>query len=227
MQHFGLYTKTITLNFIHFTIQEYLAALYISHLPPDEEFEAIKANFWSEIHLNMFSIYISLTKGQRSSFKKFLSGGHKAIAISSEFLEDQLKCLRLHHCFKEADDTKLCDTIEKADIFHNREIELQGTTLTINDIECISLFLASSCNKEWKLLDLSGCCIHDKGLHTLWRGLRHTTDITVNALRFTNTSLTVQSSSLISDLTVRLNVKLLGISNNKTIAALHHVEQPL
>ena len=34
VQHFGLYAKTMTLNFIHFTIQEFLAAHYISHLPP-------------------------------------------------------------------------------------------------------------------------------------------------------------------------------------------------
>ena len=32
VQHFGLYAKTMLLNFIHFTVQEYLAALYISHL---------------------------------------------------------------------------------------------------------------------------------------------------------------------------------------------------
>ena len=33
VQHFGLHVKTMTLHFIHFTIQEFLAAHYISHLP--------------------------------------------------------------------------------------------------------------------------------------------------------------------------------------------------
>ena len=64
MQHFGLYAKTMTLNFIHFTIQEFLAAHYIVHLPPNEELEVIEANFWNDTHFNMFSLYISLTKGQ-------------------------------------------------------------------------------------------------------------------------------------------------------------------
>ena len=50
VQHFGRYTKTMTLNFIHFTIQEFLAAHHISHLPPSEEFEVIKTKFWSKIH---------------------------------------------------------------------------------------------------------------------------------------------------------------------------------
>ena len=216
VQHFGFFAKKITFNFIHFTVQEYLSALYISCLPPDEEFRAIEANFWSDIHFNMFTMYIALTKGQRSSFKKFLSRGNEAIAISNEFLEDRLKSLRLYRAFKEADDTRLCDTIERTDIFHNREIHLMGTALTSSDIECISLFLASSFNKEWEL-NLYGCYIQDKGLNTLWRGLRHTTDITINRLWLHDNGLTVQSSSLISKLTQRLNVKELSIAGNKTI----------
>ena len=68
----------------------------------------------------MFSIYISLTKGQRSSFKEFLSGGNKAITISQEFLTDQLKCLRLYHIFNEADDHVMCYTIEQAKIFRKK-----------------------------------------------------------------------------------------------------------
>ena len=217
VQHFGLYAKTMTLNFIHFTVQEYLAALYISHLPPNEELKVIEANFWSNIHFNMFSIYISLTKGQRSSFKRFLSGENEAIAIADKFLENQLKCLRLYHCFKEANNETLCNTIERAEAFNNKEIDLWGTALTGSDIECVSLFLASSFNKEWEGLYLRNCYIQDKGLNTLWRGLRHTTDITINTLWLYNNGLTVQSSSLISELTVRMKVKLLWIDGNKTI----------
>ena len=111
VQHFGLYTKMITLN-LHFTVQEFLAAHYILHLPPIEELKVIEANFWSDIHFNMFSIYVSLTKGQRSSFKTFLSNENERITIADEFLSDHLKCLRLYRYFKEADDHTLCSTIE-------------------------------------------------------------------------------------------------------------------
>ena len=217
VRHFGLYTKTTTLNFIHFTIQEYLAAHYISHLPPHKELKVIEANFWNNIHFNMFSMYISLTKGQRSSFKKFLSNGNEAITISAKFLKDQLKCLRLYHCFKEANDTRLCDTIERADIFHNRVIDLRGTALTTINIECISLFLASLFHKEWDGLYLSGCYIQDKGVNILYRGVRLSTDISINTLELYNNGLTAQSSSLISEITVRCRVKVLGIAGNNTI----------
>ena len=184
VQHFGLYAKTMTLNFIHFTIQEFLAAHYIAHLPPNEELKVIEANFWSKTHFNMFSIYASLTKGQRSSFKTFLCGGNKVITIADKFLKDQLKCLHLYKCFNKAEDYKMCQTIELAEIFKSKEINLSGTTLTTSDMECISLFLTSSINKEWKMLDLSNCHIQNKELNILCHGLHHSSGVTVDVLRF-------------------------------------------
>ena len=207
----------MTLNFIHFTIQEFLAAHYISHLPPNEELTVIEANFWKYNYFNMFAIYISITKGQRSSFKTFLSGGNEAIAIADKFLQDQLKCLLLYKCFNEVKDYKMCQTIERAEIFKSKEINLQFTTLTASDMECISLFLTSSFNKEWKKLNLLGCHIQDKGLNILYRGLHHSNDVTIDDLWLTENGLTSQSSSLISELTVKCKVKTLVIANNHTI----------
>ena len=217
VQHFDLHAKTITFNFIHFTIQEFLAAHYISQLPPSEELEVIEANFWSDIHFNMFSIYISLTKGQRSSFKTFLSDGNEKIAIADKFLKDQLKCLCLYKCFSEAEDYEMCETIEQAEIFDSQKISLEGTALTASDMECISLFLASSFKKAWKELNLLNCHIQDKGLNILYRGLRHSNDVTIDVLGLFNNELTAQSSSLISELTVKCKVKNLEIANNLTV----------
>ena len=200
VQHFGLYVKTMTFNFLHFTIQEFLAAHYISQIPPNEELNVIEANFWSDIHFNMFSTYISLTKGQRFAFKTFLSGGNKSIAIADKFLKDQLKSLRLYRCYNEADDHAMCNTIQQADIFNDREINLMDTTLTANDMECLSLFLTSSSNKQWEELNLINCHIQDKGLNILHRVLRHSSDVTINVLWLSNNDLTRQSSSLISEL---------------------------
>ena len=217
VQHFGLCGKTMTLNFIHFTIQEFLAAHYLSQLPPNEELKVIKLNFWNDIHFNMFSIYTSLTKGQRSSFKEFLSDGNKAIVIADKFLKDQLKCICLYRCFNEADDHPMCNTIIEANIFESREIKLGHTILTTSDMQCISLFLASSINKQWEWLNLSSCHIRDKGLNILYRGLRHCGGVIINQLGLDNNNLTTQSSTLISEFTAKCKVKKLIISHNYTI----------
>ena len=217
VQHFGLYAKTMTLNFIHFTIQEFLAAHYISHLPPNKELTVIQEHFWNDIHFNMFTIYISLTKGQRCAFKTFLSAGNKVITIADKFLKDKLKCLRLYRCLNEAEDYKICKTIEQAEIFKSKEICLVDTILTASDIECISPFLTSSSNKQWKMLSLDSCYIQDKALNILYRGLCHSSDITIDYLQLRYNGITRQASSLLSELTVKCKVKILVIDGNYTI----------
>ena len=88
VEHFGLTGTTTTFNFLHLSLQEYLAAHHIANLPADEELRIIEEKFWSKLHFNMFSIYILLTKGQQPSFKHFLCGGNKVIAISDKFLNN-------------------------------------------------------------------------------------------------------------------------------------------
>ena len=86
VQHFGLAGKTMIFNFLHLIIQEYLAANYvITDLWPDEELRLIQEQFWSDLHANIFSIYITLSKGQQPSFKEFLSSGDDKIAILEKF----------------------------------------------------------------------------------------------------------------------------------------------
>ena len=217
VEHFCLTKTTTTFNFLHFSIQEYLAAHYIANLPADKELKIIEAKFWSSIHFNTFSMYVAITKGQRPSFKHFLCGGDKSIAISDKFLNNQLRCLQLYRCFHEAGDDDICKTIERSVTFSDKEINLSRTRLTASNVECVTVFLTSSSHKEWAWLYLIGCYIQDHGLHILHRGLLHYTDITITALVLNNNGLTSQSSSIISDIAVSCNVKVLVINGNHTI----------
>ena len=220
VEHFDLTGTTMTFNFLHFSIQEYLAAYHITSLQDDKEFRIIKEKFWSDFHFNMFSIYITLTKGQRPSFKYFLCGGNRTVNISDRFLNDNLLCFRLYRYFHEAGDTDICKTIELSKKFANKKIFLSGTTLTANDVECFTAFLTSSFNREWVVIDLLNCYIQDHGLNILYQGLCHcNNDITIDVLWLENNSLTTLSSSLISEITVKCNVKELWITDNENIGA--------
>ena len=216
LQHFCITGKKITLNFVHFSVQEFLAAYYITTLQPSEELEVIKEKFWSELHFNMFSMYIALTKGQQSSFKNFLSDGDRAIPISSKFLDDQIKCFRLYHCFHEAGDTVMCNAIEQSEIFKEQMINLRHTRLTTSEVECAAIFLHSSSHKTWKELQLSYCYIQDHGLTILHRRLRQS-DITIVELSLDSNELTKLSSPLVSEITIHCKVKELKINGNSTI----------
>ena len=215
VEHSGL-IETTTFNFLHFSIQEYLAAYHIANLPADEELKIIEEKFWSAIHFNMFSIYVSLTKGQRPSFKHFLCGGNKSI-ISDKFLNDQLRSVRLYRCFHEAGDVNVCKTIEQSVKFSDKKIDLNHIRLATSDVECVTVFLTSSFHKEWVGIHLYGCYIQDHGLHILHRGLLHCSNITIDQLGLSVDSLTTQSSSLISDITIKCKVKELQINGNDTI----------
>ena len=201
VEHFGLTGTTITFNFLHFSIQEYLAAHHITNLPADKELRIIERKFWSEIHFNTLFIYISLTKGQQPSFKHFLCCGNKAIAISDRFPNDQLQCFHLYHCFHEAGDDDICKTIERSVTFRNKQIDLPSTTLTASNVESVTVFLTSSSHKDWVGLDLTNCYIQDHGLHILHCALPHCNDIIITTLELSNNGLTTHSSSMISDIT--------------------------
>ena len=217
VEHFGLIGTTLTFNFLHFSIQEYLAAHHITNLPPNEELKIIEENFWSCVHFNMFSMYVTLTKGQRPSFKHFLCNGNKMIPISDKFLSNQLQCFRLYHCFHEAGDIDICKTIEQSIIFRSKVIDLRDTRLNAGDIECVTVFFTSSFCKEWARLNLSHCYIQDHGLHILHHGLLHCIDISIDKLWLSFNGLTAQSSSLVSDIIVQCKVKALWIEGNYTI----------
>lgn len=51
VEHFDFTGTTMTINFLHFSIQEYLAAHYIANLPDDKELKIIEEKFQSDIHL--------------------------------------------------------------------------------------------------------------------------------------------------------------------------------
>ena len=216
VQHFGLAGKTMTFNFVHFSIQEFLSAYHITQLPPDEEQRVLEAKFWSDIHSNMFAMYISLTKGQRSAFKQFLSGGDDTITIAETYLKNQLKCLRLFRCFYEANDEAFYTSIQQGKTFDDKVINLYNTSLTIYDVECVTLFLTCSPHKEWKKLNLSLCHIQDHGCRVLHRDLM-SSDVSIKELNLGFNGFTRSSSSSINDLTIHCRVEELNIRGNHTI----------
>ena len=226
VQHFGLTGKTMTFNFLHFTIQEFLAAHHVAGLSPRKELKILKEKFWSDIHSNMFAIYISLTKGQRPSFKQFikpsfgqqLKGFLTGEQLENRFLKDQVKCFRLFRCFLEAGDKEMCRSIEntKSVNINSKTIDLSHNTLSPSDVECVTVFLTCSSNKEWEKLDLQQCYIQDHGVHILHRGLT-SCDVTITSLDLDYNGLTESSSSAISDITISCRVKVLNINGNNTV----------
>ena len=215
VEHPGLIGTTTTFNFLHFSIQEYLAAYYIANLPADKELKIIENTFCSNVHHHMISLYIVLTKGQRPAFKHHLCQGNKSVTVYKTFLYDHIQSICLYYYFHEAGDLALCKIIDKSVAYRKREIDLSLHTLTPEILHCVVGFLTLSRNKIWEWIKLSDCFMQDHGLHILHNGLPH--DITINTLWLQNNWLSPQSSSLVSDITIKCKVKELWVSENYTI----------
>jgi len=219
MEYVGVISKTRSFNFVHFSVQEFLAAHYITNLPANEECSILKEHFWSDIHYSMFNFYVALTSGQRPSFKKFLQGGNDAIIIDDKFLKDKQQRLRLYRIFLEAGDISTCKTIEGK--FTDKEISLAGTTLSPNNLEDLTTLLTCSSCRNWKVLDLGSCHIQDYGVRLLHRALFHG-NITIDDLGLYNNDLSSSSDSSLIDIIITCNVKWLSISDNKAVGATPH-----
>jgi len=216
VRHLGLHQEELTFNFLHITIQEYLAAYYIiNYLQPEEEQKLLLDKFESDLHANMFYIYVTLTKGQRIPFKSFLADGDSKIAISNKFLQNQIKCFRLFRCFHEAGDKKMCEAIENAAIFNDKEIKINSKP-SASDLESIAVFLASSSQKQWAKLELSRCLIQDHGIYIIHKFLINR-DVVISELTLDYNGLTHSSSSLISEIVLNCKVAKLSLMGNHTI----------
>ena len=215
LQYFGLLQEvkhlshSTTYNFINYSIQEFLAALHISTLQSSEvELKVLEERFWVDNYFNVFSTYIALTKGQRPSFLKFLSG-NKSL--------NSLNFLRLYCYYNEAGCTELCSSLDWSQIFKGQAINLELTRLTAIDMKCLVSFLTWSSHKMWQELNLCKCYIQDYGLHIFHRGFFPLVNVNIISLQLSYNGLTEATSSWLSDIVINCNVKKLRIDGNHSI----------
>ena len=220
VEYISLFCKTRLFNFIHLSVQEYLAAYYVAHLSQSDEHSILEKYFWSDVHYNMFNYYVSLTQGQSPSFKTFLNSFNSRIANDYTFRRrNKLKFIRLFNCFYDAGDSQMCQAIEQR--FSDRIIDLYGRTVLAKDLQDIATVLTCSSVKRWKWISFGDCHIQDYGIRLLHRSLNHG-GVSIEELYFFNNDLTSASDPLLRDIVLSCNVKSLNISSNKTIGESEH-----
>ena len=215
IEHVSIFQPTTTFSFLHLSVQEFLAANHIPTLTPNDELSILKKYFWSDIHSNMFTFYITLTKGHRCSFKEFLSGGDSTTAISGEILDDNLKCIHLYRCLNEVScDDRVCRAIEQK--FANGLVGLSISSLSPVDVENIGIFLTQCCIKQWQVLDLTKCTIRERDLQILHRILT-SSSITIKWFALDDNSLLSSCDGWIADIVIACEVEQLYLDCNKGI----------
>ena len=159
------YTTNVSFHFLHFSIQEYLAAYYISLQSQNFRVQLLKDTFWNIHYFNTWIMYLGITGGKQFAWKHFISGNlfmfstmvFRSSKIARKYLNDKIKSLHLFQCFAEIGSKELVK------VFKGETIDLSNQTLLPKDINTICFFLLRSINKHWIKLDLSSCNIGDTG----------------------------------------------------------------
>ena len=173
VQHFNAEIGNVTFHFLHFSIQEYMAALYISTLSDNKQIKLLNKTFWQHRYYNTWIMYVGITCGSSFALKHFLSGNwfqfstriFKSSSICRKFLENKIKCLHLFQCLVESSNEDMIASVSK--FFEGKQIDLSYQTLLPRDVNTLGFFLIRSINKHWEMLNLSGCNIGSIGINVL------------------------------------------------------------
>ena len=154
--------KAVSYNFLHMSIQEILAGLYMAtHLPSDEQVTKFNELYDKSHFSAVFQFYAAITKLQTHEIKDVVMrvakrSGNKTLLLS------------LLHCLYEAQDPSLCKSVAQQ-LQHG--LDLSSTTLTQSDCFCIGYFLSHACkmaSDEFEV-NLGSCSIGDQGCKCLVR----------------------------------------------------------
>ena len=161
---------TASLNFLHYTMQEYLAAFYVSTLSDKLQASLMENIFWNERFSFMWMMYVGIVGTKPKLFTDFISKGNvykkkSGIKVSGEIQKDKRKRLHVFQCYTEAKcKTGIPDMISS--MFKNGIVKITDITLLPNHISSLVSFLSHSLI-NLKVLIIKNCYFGDIGMNIL------------------------------------------------------------
>ena len=219
----------LSFNFLHFSVQELLAAHHISLMSTSQQIRLLNETFWNSRYFNTWIMYVALTKDQPFAFRHFLSGnwlrlstkihlwwsGKAYIGISKDMKESKIKRLHLFQCFTEAGNDDMCHYI--GNLLQDGTIDLSEQTLSAVEMYTLSSFLARCVHRQWSLLKLSNCYLDDENFERFYKSYTSLTKSTVfiNTVDLSSNGFTQASASQIANLVLNFNVRKLVFASNE------------
>ena len=173
---------TLLYSFVHFSVQEYLAAYYLSQRFSIAQLFQIHHNFWDERYFAIWKMYTGITQGKKFPLQHFLSGENFIIGgiryltnkefpgVSDRIMANKVKVLLLYQMFLEAPDSKINKSV--TNIIKNNTIDLSNDKLHLQDVSILTYCIARSyITMNWKLINLSNCQIGDEECSKIFQGL--------------------------------------------------------
>ena len=162
--------ETASFNFLHYTMQELLAAFHVSTLSDEEQSSLMERTFWKESFNFMWMMYVGIVGTKSKLFTDFISKGNvfkkkSGIRVSSEIQRDKRKRLHVFQCYTEANSkAEVPDII--AFMFRDGKVKITDITLLPNHISSLVSFLSHT-SVNFKVLKIKNCKYGDIGMSIL------------------------------------------------------------
>ena len=159
-------------NFCHFTLQEFLAAYYVSMLSIEQQSVHMKNSFWTDRFAYMWVMYVGIMGVKNNLFVQFISGGktyknENELKISDTIQKDKIKKLHLFQCYMEANSKGEMPKLISS-LFMNGEIKFDKASLHPHHVSSLMFFMSmQSALIPWKKLELENTSLDDNSMNTL------------------------------------------------------------
>ena len=174
VQHFSKEGVGVTasFNFLHYTMQEFLAAFHVSTLPGEQQSLQMEQTFWDERFNFMWMMYVGIVGAQSNVFSYFISEGNTykyknngGLKLLDDIMRDKRKRLHVFQCYTEAkSNTEVPKVI--ATMFKDGKVKINSITLLPNHVSSLISFLSHS-TVQLSILELRKCHLGDIGMSIL------------------------------------------------------------
>ena len=213
---------TVSFNFLHLTMQEFLAAWYVSHCPVEQQVQLLKQSFminenWDLDYsiARMWQMYVGIVGTDCNAWVKFTT----EFELSLDKLDDPLSYLYFFQCLLES---KSKHVQHSSSPFKNHTIHIPSKILLPYHIAMLCLFL-SKCTEQWKSYNFSGNAMGDVGVKLLANFLLSNRNIvsSIKSLDLSFNCLTSHSAMAVGNIIqegtlVALDLSCNGLSDSGT-----------
>ena len=161
-------------TFLHYALQEFLAAFYLSTLSQNNCIEIYKQTFWKSEYINVWAYYCDITR-DNNIIKKMVLGSWRWLGfqkLPGNILQDKMSCLYLVHCFTESPYNEIYQEVKSKVICDDTTLDLSSYNFSEEDFHKVVLYLSHSKVQQWINLDLSYCYIDDNKLACFFQKLQ-------------------------------------------------------
>ena len=171
--------KTTSFNFLHYTMQEFLAALHVSTLTTQQQSSLMENTFWDGHYNFMWMMFVGIVGVKSDIFINFISKGKvyirkPGVRIADSIRNNKRKCLHVFQCYLEAkENTEMPEIISS--MFKDGKVAFSNVKLLPHNITSLMSFICTKQSIQWKSLELQQCKIGDTGMSVLQQFISDTT----------------------------------------------------